>query len=179
MRAEAVRIIAAWLRDDTYGVAAKLAAVPLDGSDTRPTTIADASIVDETQDANAAFGRFDGLTLPALIVSCTEVRYEPATPIQSGEYADGYVTIQVRYAERSVAPATAMTDGDYVVKAVIASLRELHLNANDASRTRNSVQLVSCESLVEQGIYQEVDDAWLVAGIEARYYARTIIPMGA
>lgn len=180
MRLEAVRMVAAWLKDDTYGYAAKLAALPLDGSDSRPATVADASIVNECDDANAAFHRFDGLTLPALIVSVVgDVEHlEPNQP-QTGERADGMVTVQVRYAEKNTAGATAIVNGIYAIRAVIASLRELHQNENAASRTRNSIRLVSCESLTEQGVYEEVEDTWLLAAVQLKYYVVNLLPLGA
>jgi hypothetical protein len=180
MRIEAVRMVTAWLKDDTYGYAAKLAALPLDGSDARPTTVTDASIVSECDDANAAFHRFDGLTLPALIVSVVgEIEYlDPQQPL-TGDRADGNLTIQVRYAERNTAGATAIVNGAYAMRAVVASLRELHKTSNVASRTRNSVQLVNCEALSEQGVYEEVDDAWLLAAVQLKYYAVNILPLGA
>jgi hypothetical protein len=177
MRLEAVRCVTAWLKDVTYGVNAKLAALPLDGTDTRPTAIA--TIVDETDNANAAFGRFDGLTLPALIVTCSgDPEHRDPEQSQTGERVDGYVTVQVRYAERKTASMTAIVDGTYVIRAVIASLRELHKNANVASRTRNSVRLVSCESISEQGSYEEVEDTWLLAAAQFKYYTSNILPLG-
>lgn len=183
MRLGAVRIVADWLKDDTSGYAAVLAALPLDGSDTRPTTVADSRILDETRDANAAFGRFDGLftpsnTSPVLMVSCTDVVYDPAIPIQVGAYAEAMVTVVVRYAQRKVGAAANMADGNYATLAILGSLRALFLNDNVASRQRNGVELVMAEGLREQGLYQEVDDAWLLAGVELRAQARTIYPMG-
>lgn len=180
MRLETVRMITAWLKNGTYGVAAKLAALPLDGSDTRPTTIGNSSIVDETDNANAAFRRFDGLTLPALIITTVgePEQRDPELP-QSNDRADGYVTVQIRYAERATASQTAIVDGTYILRAVIASLRELHSNANVASRTRNSIRLVSCESITEQGIYEEVEDTWLLAAVQVRYYVSNLLPLGA
>ena len=171
-------MITAWLKDDTYGVAAKLAVLPLDGSDTRPTTIVDASIVDETDNANAAFRRFDGLTLPAVIVTCTAVEHRDSEQSQTGERVDGYVTVQVRYAERALASQTAIADGVYVIRAALASLRELHRNANVANRTRNSIRLVSCEAIDEQSIFEEVEDTWLLAAVQVRYYVSNLLPLG-
>lgn len=180
MKLEVVRMVTAWLKDDTYGYAAKLAALPLDGSDARPTTVADTSIVNECDDANAAFHRFDGLTLPALIVSVVgDVEHlEPNQP-QTGERADAMLTVQVRYAERTAASQTAIVNGIYAIRAVIASLRVLHDNTNAASRTRNSIRMVSCESLSEQGVYEEVEDTWLLAAVQLRYYVVNLLPLGA
>lgn len=178
MRLETVRIVADWLHDDGLGVAAKLATLPLDAGDVRPITIPPTSILDETRHLAAAWRRFEGVALPALMVTGVEVRHLDPEIVQINAYADAEVTIQVRYAERSVTAAT-MQHGDYVIRAVIASLRELHMNAQADARTRNSVQLVSCLDLVEQGIYEEVDDAWLVAAVQVRYLVRTLTPMGA
>lgn len=177
MRLEAARIVADWLGDATYGVDAKLAVVTGDDSDTVPSAVA--TIVDDTRDVNAALGRLDGLTLPAITVSVSEVRYRETEFLQTGGYADADVTVLIRYAERTDNPATARANGCYVVRAILGSLRELHLTAQAASRTRNGVQLVACEGLTEVALTEEVGDAWLVAGVEARYYARTATPMGA
>jgi hypothetical protein len=180
MRIEAVRAVTAWLKGDTYGYAAKLAALTMDGSDTRPTTVLDASIVDETDNANAAFRRFDGLTLPALIVTVVgDIEHSDPNQPQTGDRGEGYVTVQVRYAERNTASQTAIVNGTYAIRAVIASLREFHKNDNVASRTRNSIRLVSCESLVEQGVYEEVEDAWLLAAVQMRYFVVNLLPLGA
>jgi len=180
MRIEACRAITAWLKDDTYGYAAKLAALPLDGSDSRPTTIADASIVSEVDDANAAFHRFDGLTLPALIVTVVgDIEHMDPNQPQTGDRGDATMTVQVRYAEKNTASQTAIVNGTYAIRAVIASLRELHKNDNVASRTRNSIRLVSCESLSEQGVYEEVDDTWLLAAVQLKYYVSNLLPLGA
>jgi hypothetical protein len=55
----------------------------------------------------------------------------------------------------------------------------LELNANVASRTRNNIRLVSCEDLRELGQYEEVEDTWLLAAVQARYYVSDLTPMGA
>lgn len=180
MRLEAARIICDWLRDDTYGYAAKLAGLALDGSDVRPDTIADSSIVDATRNIHAAVGRFDGLTLPALIVSVTTIQHrDPELPQGATAGADGYVIVRIRYAERKTDAAASLSDSSYAMAAVIASLRELHSNANVTSRTRNSVRLVSCEELTEIEAYEETPDAWLTSAVEAKYYARNLLPLGA
>jgi len=177
MRLEVARMVADWLQDGTKGVDAKLAVLVADGSDVIPTTVP--TIVDETRNQSAAVGRLDDLTLPAITVHVSEVRYQQPEFLQPTGYADAEVTVLIRYAERTENPATARVNGCYVVKAILGSLRELHMNAQAASRTRNNVQMVACEGLLEVGLTEEVGDAWLVAGVEARYLARTIVPMGA
>lgn len=178
MRLEAVRIIADWLQDATYGVNAKLDVLAYDSGDAQPSDIA--TVADETRNASAAFRRFDGLTLPALIVTVpVDPEYRDGEQMQAPERIDGYVTVQIRYAERTLAGDDAIANGNYVVKAVLASLRELHKNDNVASRTRNSVRLVSCEDLRELGQYEEVEDTWLLAAVQARYYVSDLKPLGA
>lgn len=172
-----MRIIADWLQDATYGVNAKLDVLTYDSGDTQPSDIA--TFADESRNASAAFRRFDGLTLPALIITAPEVEHKDAEMAQYGERADGSVTVQIRYAERTLAGDDALTNGNYIAKAVIASLRELHKNDNVASRTRNSVRLVSCEELRELGQYEEVDDTWFLAAVQARYYVSDLKPLGA
>lgn len=180
MRIEAVRIVSSWLKDGTYGYAAKLAAIPLDGSDTRPTTIASTSIVDEASNANAAFHRFDGLTLPALIVTMPrEIEYEEPNQPLTGNQIYARLTIRVRYAEKNTSGNAAIANGCYAMRAVAASLRELEKNDNVASRTRNNIRLVQCESMTEQGVYEEVDDTWLLAAVDLRYYVCNLLPLGA
>jgi hypothetical protein len=178
MRLEAARIITAWLKHPTYGYTAKLALLPLDGSDVRPA--AALTICDETDNASAAFRRFDGLPLPALIttVSGDPEYLDPDQP-QTGDRTDAYLTLQVRYAERTSDSAAAIANGCYAITAVMASLRELHKNENIAARTRNSVQLVSCESVIEQGTYEQVEDTWLLAAVQLKYYTCNLLPLGA
>jgi hypothetical protein len=178
VRLEAVRIITDWLQVATYGANAKLLLVALDGSDSRPAPIA--TFADETRNAAAAFRRFDGLTMPAVIVTVPDEmeHRDPVLP-QSGERSDAYVTIQIRYAERTAAAEAAIANGSYVAKAIIGSLRELHKNENVASRTRNGIRLVSCEELRELGQYEDVADTWLLAAVQARYYVSDLTPMGA
>lgn len=172
-----MRIVADWLQDATYGVNAKLDVLSYDSGDTQPSDIA--TVADETRNASAAVRRFDGLTLPALLVTAPEVEYRPAEMAQYGERSDSYVTVLIRYAERTLAGDDAITNGNYIVKAIVASLRELHKNDNVASRTRNSVRLVSCEDLRELGLYEEVEDTWLLAAVQARYYVADLKPLGA
>jgi hypothetical protein len=58
------------------------------------------------------------------------------------------------------------------------SLRELHKNANSASRTKDSVQLYSCDDLRQVALAQAVEDAWVTGAVQVRYWARDILPWG-
>lgn len=177
MQLEAQRIVADWLADATSGVNAKLDVLSYDGTDTQPADLA--TIVAACDDTNAAFGRFDGLTLPAVIVAPRDIEHKDPEIPQPNSGVDGVVTLLIRYAERTADGAKALRNGAYVTKAILASLRELHKNENAASRTRNDIQLWSCEGLREPGLYEETDDTWLISAVEVRYHARDLYPMGA
>ena len=176
MRLEACRILTAWLQDVTYGANAKLALLTLDGSDVRPTAMA--TITDETQNNSVALGRVDGLTLPALVVTHRETTFRDSELPQSDVRADGYVTLRVRYALREAGAATAVVDGAYVMRAVIASLRELHKPDNAASRQRNSIGLISCEELRQLTMSEVVEDTWYTEAVDVRYYAADLKGLG-
>lgn len=177
MQLEAQRIVASWLADATDGVNAKLAVLSYDGTDTQPADLA--TITAACDNPNAAFGRLDGLALPAVIVAARDIEHRDPEIPQPTSGVDGVVTLLIRYGERTGDPDKALRNGAYVTKAILASLRELHANENAASRTRNGIQLWSCEGLREPGVYEETNDAWLISAVEVRYHARDLYPMGA
>lgn len=178
MRLEVARMVADWLADATDGVAAKLALLPLDGSDTRPSTTL--SVVDETRSFTAALGRADGLDLPALLVGVEEIEHRDPELAVYTDRADALVSVVIRYAERTEDAALAVTNGAYVLRAVLASLRAFHKAENEnTARTRNSVRIVSCEGLSETSDYQAAEDAWLLGAVRVRYYVSNLLPMGA
>lgn len=176
MQLEAQRIVAAWLGDATYGVNAKLDVLTYDGSDTQPTDVA--TITAAADNVDAAFGRFDGMTLPAIIVSARETDHRDPDETQPGTGVDGSVAVLIRYAQRTNSATKALQDGAYVTRAIIASLRELHTR-DEANRQRNNVYLMAAESLREPGLYEETEDAWLLSAVEVRYQARDIAALGA
>lgn len=176
MRLPVVRMVADWLDDATNGVAAKLALLTLDGSDTRPST--SITIVDETRSQDAALGRFDGVELPAVMVAVEEVEHRDPEFQTHTDRADATVRVLVRYAERTDSGADAITNGYYVLKAVVASLREWLKPDYESDRTRLGVRVIACESLRELSIYQQADDTWLIGPVEARYYCSDSAPLG-
>lgn len=175
MRLEAVRIVADWLGHPSLGVNARLAVMPLDGGDPRPAPVA--AILDETRHAAAAFRRFDGVPLPALLVLVTEdAALRDGEILQPGDRADATLTVTVRYATRAWDAATAMSDGYYVSRAVIGALRRLHDEDQVAARTRGAIRLVSCERLTPRALAEEVEDTWLLGAVEAQYYVVDLAP---
>lgn len=177
MQLEAQRIVAAWLADATYGVNAKLAGLTYDGSDTQPADVATITAACDHEDA--AFGRFDGMTLPAIIVAPRDTQHRDAAQVQPHGEVYGSVTLLVRYAQRTTSATKALRDGAYVTRAILASLRELYLPANEASRQRNNVYLLAPEDVREPGLYEETDDAWLISAVEVTYQAFDNAALGA
>lgn len=171
-------MVADWLASaGPYGVNARLATLPLDGSDAAPTPIV--SILDETRHVAAAFSRFDGVPLPALLVGVVEdPTLRDGEILQPGDRADGTITVAIRYAARALMAPAALADAHYVAKAVLASLRRLHDEDQVAARTRNGVRLVSCERLQWHGIYEEIADAWVLTAVSATYYVSDRHPYG-
>ena len=177
MQLEGQRMLASWLGNATYGVNAKLDVLTYDGSDTQPADVA--TIVAAADNVDAAFGRFDGLTLPAIIVSARETEHRDPDQVQPSGEVYGSVTLLVRYAERTASATTALRNGAYVTRAIIASLRELHKPANEASRQRNNIYLLATEALRDLGTYEETEDAWMVTTVEVRYQAFDNAALGA
>lgn len=176
MQLEATRMVAAWLADATYGVNAKLDVLTYAGSDSQPTDVA--TITAAADDVNAAFGRFDGMTLPAIIVAPRDVEHaDPQQPQPNGEVY-GSVTLAIRYATRVADGAAALVNAAYVTRAIIASLRELVL-ADPSNRQLNDVYLLEMASLREPGTYEETEDAWVIGAVEVRWQAFDNAALGA
>lgn len=175
MQLEAQRLVAEWLADATTGVNAKLDLLTYDGSDTQPADIATITAAADSEDA--AFGRFDGMTLPAIIVAPKDTEHRDFDWTQPNTGVWGSVTLLVRYAERNVSGRAALRNGAYVTRAIIAALREAHVG-DPANRQKNNVYLAACESLREPGLYEETEDAWLISAVEVRYQTEDIAAMG-
>lgn len=170
-------MVAAWLADATYGVNAKLDVLTYAGSDSQPADVA--TITAMADDVDAAFGRFDGMTLPAIIVAPKDVDHRDPDETQPGSGVYASVTLLIRYAEKKASATEALQNGAYVNRAIIASLREFHSPANEASRQSNGIYLLECEALREPGLYEETEDAWLISAVEVRYQAFDNAALGA
>lgn len=139
---EAVRIVADWLADPTYGVSAKLAGVPRDGSDTVSATV---GIEDETRNDEVARGRVpDGSTTVVIgvgVSSHMEGVFDTSElrPIKRDHQIP--LLLRMRYVGED--SSTAVRDLYYVWRAVSRSLEELRQGSATAitARTRNSTFL--------------------------------------
>lgn len=155
MRLELVRLTAAWLKDPTYGVNAKIPGVERDAGDAQPPDI-------------AAWTPEGG---PATIAVFNEadhdfVKDKQAPPASPALYVMGegeiemigeVMTIQrrttrdvpivIRYVTDKSDKAVAGRDGEYTGRAILRSLRELNRNENFAARTRNNICVEKMESV--------------------------------
>jgi hypothetical protein len=89
---------------------------------------------------------------------------------------DVTVRVLVRFEMRGVDPSDGRRDCYQTLRAVVLSLRNLALEANAATRTRNEVALYACEELrvepgppelMDAGIYGQVVAAWAVRDLAA------------
>lgn len=162
MRLEAVRIVADWLLHATKGVNAYIPSVPKDAADpavpllsawTDPVTaqVQALAVFDETRHAWAANRLADPPATPCLSVLSQGrllVEGEPTPDGQIRRTTTG-VQVAIRYLTADADLARAVANGDYVLRAVQRSLRELSKNAEEASRKRNGVMLVLFEDPME------------------------------
>jgi len=126
---EAVRIVADWLEDGTYGVAAKLAALDFDGSDTAPAgTIA---VEDETRSDEAAMNR--DTARPFIRVAAADVRELG----QDGalQVHDGDVAVEITIVREADSPAAVVRDLYAPTRAVTQSLAALFDDRSAAAMT--------------------------------------------
>lgn len=174
MIVEGVRLIADWLADQTYGVAAQLAAMTFDGSDQAPEVPA---ITDETRNDAVAEGRTaDAANGPALGVVALPLEDASNTVAQPAR--DLTLRVAVMYASKEPNTADARRDSYYVLRAVLLSLRALALQSDSAARTRGAIALVGLDELrlepappdpllVDNGIYGQVVAGWTAIDLAA------------
>lgn len=147
MRLELVRMIAAWLKDGTNGVNAKIPGVERDVGDAQPPLIA-AWTPDGGSPTIAVFNEADHDFVrekkpppasPALYVMGEgeiEMIGEVMT-IQRRTQRDAPVVI--RYISDKSDKAEQARDGEYTGRAIVRSLRELMRQANENARKRNNI----------------------------------------
>lgn len=178
MQLEVARMVANWLGNVTYGVNAKLALVPRDGSDAAAPVIV--TIADETRSFTIAAGRLpkDAALYPLLAVTVKEITYRDSEVPQLSGPADASVSVTIRYAQRQSDQDLGLQDASYTLRAVVMALREFHKDGNAASRTKDSVQIYTCERLTQVPFVQTVDDAWVTGAVEVQYWCRDILPWG-
>lgn len=160
---DVVRAVTDWLGDGTHGVAAKLAALDFDGTDTAPTgTLV---ILDETRDDDAALPRLtDGVF--SIRVQAGEVRSLDGEAATYQHVAD--IPLELVIERQATSPAAAVRDCYYVVRAVLQTLEALFndtIAASLAARQRNQVRLQVYTQLSAARVRQELHDTTCTAAV--------------
>lgn len=144
MLTDCVRILADWLAHPTHGMAAGLAAVPLDGDVVRVSTV---TLFDETRHEEA--GRLQAPeTLPALVVNTAGTIAQGVVavrPFPADNQAEAVLRHIVREGDTEDGLA-ALVQGQ---RAITWSLRRLFsstIAGTEAARSRNQIQLYSIRS---------------------------------
>lgn len=135
MTQDAVRMLAAWLRDATHGVAFYLASVPLE---TGVTRLASLTVLDECTDPVTALKQVPD-TLPVLQVMTTATPLQATAPTVQPFPPNRRVELGVRFATKFADARTAHAQADQVLRALDRSLRQWW--RNEAARVRNQVQV--------------------------------------
>lgn len=161
MTPDIVRIVAEWLRHETYGVAHYLASVPIE---TGATRLASLTILDEMSDPVTALKQVPDVT-PALQVMTTASPISSTSPVSNPSPPDRRVEIGVRFASKHKNAAVVLEQAGQVMRATERSLRALiQTPAGNVARTRNQVQLYHIEDWrTEYGI--ENDDTLITVAL--------------
>lgn len=182
MRLEIVRMIADWLLDSTYGVNAYLPSVPRDVGDSAPPNIADwnstLAVFDETRHLWVV-QREPPPAVPALYVMCDSPVNMIGQPYPNGDVrtTNNPVAIAIRYLTSQSDRVQAHVDGEYTLRGVLRSIAELMKNANEASRTRNSIQLIAAvDPTVYFPIEETVGESTVSGAVLLNVEARDVSP---
>ena len=179
---DTLRIVSDWFADPTYGVAAMLAQVPLDGSDTRPAGV---EIYDETRHADVAIGLLPVPATAGHVVLAVNMARDGVTVDGNAmpPIADGQVPIVIRIGRASSTPVTAVRDALYVSRAAYWSLRRLMKNDADAyaartQRNGGTVAILTLAHLAITPFHVQLEDVQLVATWLAVLNVRDNTPFG-
>lgn len=162
---EAVRIVADWLQDATFGVNAVRTTVPKD------TGVADfpaVTVLDSTRDGRVARGGVPNLTaaeFPCLLVTPADQPADQQTPgVIPGSYAQ--VTVLVRYAVPQANTALAEVQASQTLKCVWRQLPLLLTTpAGEAQRARADWQCHAITNLQMATLYEAAEDATVTGGV--------------
>jgi hypothetical protein len=162
-----------WLGDGTHGIAAKLAALDYDGSDTAVSGTL--TIGDETRNAKAAIGSYPSETFGCL------VQLNPAEQFigQSSTHTHDYdVPILVRFIRESSDAAAATRDLLYTLRATMQTVDALFdesIAAAVTARTRNQVQAHALLSISGALTREQREDNKVTAAISLTIRARDLL----
>lgn len=168
---ETLRLVTNALNNATYGVNAQLDTLGLVAGDTAPPHVF--TIVDETRDNQVAVGRYP-TTLPALTV----VLVDDVTmwgQVQS-DIRDGTIAVLIRYVFTNVETAKGNSDVFYTLRAVEKTLTTFNSPDSESDRILNNIQIVSCDTIIHTHLFENIDDAYVTAGLKATFRVRDITP---
>lgn len=145
MRLETQRIFVDWFKHATFGINSYIPTVPRDAGDPQPPFIAawdtdDLAVFDETRHLWVAEKK-DPPALPAIYVMGEGSLDVSGEPYPNGEIrvTEAPYVLVVRYITSVRDTVQAIREGEYTLRALLRSTRELMKNVNVDSRTRNGV----------------------------------------
>ena len=163
---EVIRIVSDWLQDEDYGVGACLALVPLDGSDTRPST---PSVVEETTTGWAARNEVPNeVSGPVLSVALADAITfgEPSIEASAARLVFSWdADVAVRYHVRGRASDQGTEDAYYVLRAVRACLQLLDQPVGVSARVRGGVRVDRVSAISMTPPADAPGDAFVSAGL--------------
>lgn len=119
--------------------------IPLIADWTDPhTSVAEKSVFEETTHDWVA-AKHDPPAFPAIYLMSEGSVDMVGTPTPNGEMREtsAPLVLTARYVTNLSDPRAARRNAEYTLRAMLRSMRELMKDANDASRTRNSIKVVS------------------------------------
>jgi hypothetical protein len=168
---ETIRYVAATLSDATIGINAKLAAIGLDGTDTRPADIA--SINNEFDNAFVARRDVTAETTPLLMVfQPREAELEGWITTEKMDARDLPVAVVV--VARDVDTEQVNLASAYYVRCIQQSINSVAEGA--ASRTRNNIQILNWGDMIPILPYVPVGDAVMTRGLFLSFRVRDLDP---
>lgn len=175
MRLEALRLVTAWLNDDTSGVNAQLASVPRNGGDALPADFA--LIADSTEWSWAAMGirpDVEGFTPCLLLRAGRSAQLDAHSHVGK---RDGVVEILIAYHDTNSNIINALRDAEYRLRALERSIDDLFTVATAADRLMDSVAIWYLESALEvETPFVPLDDKTIAGGLRLTLKMRDTAP---
>ncbi len=165
---ETVRYMAATLSDGAGGINAKLAAIGLDGSDVRPSNLA--SIKNEFDDPIAARRQVpsEETTPFAIVFQPREAELQGWVTAEKLDAED--LPVAVVFVQRDADSELANLAGAYYLRCAMQSINGVP--NGDASRTRNSVDVLQHRLFLPIVPFMPIGDAVMTRGLLVSWQVR-------
>lgn len=166
---EMERMITDWLDDATYGVNAQIDTLDLDAGDSDPPDIK--IIEDITRSARVAL-RQDPSNYPAIYVMADggfEMEGEVMT--NAGPRRSLNLPVAIRYLVQKADLDKGHRDTRYTLRAIVKSLKAL-TEADQTTRTRNSICLERIESVTHELVFEEVGESVVTGAVVVTLFVR-------